>query len=582
MGDWDDPYLTMNYGYQAAIVRALGAVRRAGHGLQGQEAGALVHPLPHGAGRGRGRVRGPHARRRSTSSSRSRRTAQPSSGRACRSSPARHGLGPDLDDDALDDPVEPGDRLPPAVHLRRLPGRRDDGDRRRGARRRGSRQQWAGRSATPVAHVHGRRLEGLRFRHPLYDRDSVGVLADVRHARPGHRRGAHGARATARTTSTPACSTASTSTRRSGRAATSWTTVELFAGQRVFDANPRIEEALARPRPALAPRDVRALVPALLALPQPGDLPRHLAVVHRDGGGRTCARRRSTAVQRRRSGSRRGARSGSTTCSPTGPTGASRASASWGVPIPAVDCATCGEAILTRRAGGAGGGRLRGARRRRVVRAADRGVPARRAGVPDVRRPTTFERERDILDVWFDSGSSHEAVLGVSARTCSWPADLYLEGTDQYRGWFQSSLLVGLGTRGRGAVPRRRSPTASSWTSRAGRCRSRSATRSSRRRSIEKSGAEILRLWASMVDYREEMRVGQEILARVVEAYLQAAQHAADPRGEPLRLRPGDRRGAGRGAAGAGSLRARALRRGRRADRAGLRASTTSRRSSRR
>ena len=57
-----------------------------------------------------------------------------------------------------------------------------------------------------------------------------------------------------------------------------------------------------------------------------------------------------------------------------------------------------------------------------------------------------FERERDILDVWFDSGSSHEAVLARRAEL-TWPADMYLEGTDQYRGWFQSSLLVAIGTR---------------------------------------------------------------------------------------------------------------------------------------
>ena len=59
-----------------------------------------------------------------------------------------------------------------------------------------------------------------------------------------------------------------------------------------------------------------------------------------------------------------------------------------------------------------------------------------------------FERERDILDVWFDSGSSHEACL-AKRPDLTWPADMYLEGTDQYRGWFQSSLLVGVGTRGR-------------------------------------------------------------------------------------------------------------------------------------
>ena len=61
---------------------------------------------------------------------------------------------------------------------------------------------------------------------------------------------------------------------------------------------------------------------------------------------------------------------------------------------------------------------------------------------------TAFEREMNILDVWFDSGSSHEAVLSVRPEL-TWPADIYLEGSDQHRGWFQSSLLVGLGTRGR-------------------------------------------------------------------------------------------------------------------------------------
>ncbi len=55
---------------------------------------------------------------------------------------------------------------------------------------------------------------------------------------------------------------------------------------------------------------------------------------------------------------------------------------------------------------------------------------------------TEFERERDILDVWFDSGSSHEAVLPFRPEL-TWPADVYLEGSDQHRGWFQSSLLVG-------------------------------------------------------------------------------------------------------------------------------------------
>ena len=96
---------------------------------------------------------------------------------------------------------------------------------------------------------------------------------------------------------------------------------------------------------------------------------------------------------------------------------------------------------------------------------------------------------------------------------------MYLEGSDQHRGWFQSSLLVGLGTRGRAAVPRGRSRTASSSTRTAGRCRSRSATRSSRRTSSRRAAPRSSGCGSSMSDYREEMRVGKEILARVVEAY---------------------------------------------------------------
>ncbi len=87
-------------------------------------------------------------------------------------------------------------------------------------------------------------------------------------------------------------------------------------------------------------------------------------------------------------------------------------------------------------------------RRRRVVRAAARGVRARRTGLRVLRRQRRSSARSNILDVWFDSGSSHEAVLPFR-EDHRWPADLYLEGSDQHRGWFHSSLLVGLGTRGR-------------------------------------------------------------------------------------------------------------------------------------
>ena len=130
---------------------------------------------------------------------------------------------------------------------------------------------------------------------------------------------------------------------------------------------------------------------------------------------------------------------------------------------------------------------------------------------------TEFERERDILDVWFDSGSSHEAVLPFRDEL-TWPADMYLEGSDQHRGWFQSSLLVGLGTRGR--PPFREVLTHGFLIDVDGRKMSKSLGNTILPQEvIKESGAETLRLWVAMSDFREELRVGRQILQRVVEAY---------------------------------------------------------------
>ena len=188
----------------------------------------------------------------------------------------------------------------------------------------------------------------------------------------------------------------------------------------------------------------------------------------------------------------------------------------WGVPIPAFSCAGCHEAVLTVDLVNqvASVFEQHGADswyERPVEDFIPKGLACPACGA------TAFERERDILDVWFDSGSSHEAVLGVRAGL-SWPADLYLEGTDQYRGWFQSSLLVGLGTRG--AAPYRAVLTHGMVVDEQGRKMSKSLGNTVEPQEIiAKSGAEILRLWAAMVDFREEVRIGPEILERVVEAY---------------------------------------------------------------
>ena len=130
---------------------------------------------------------------------------------------------------------------------------------------------------------------------------------------------------------------------------------------------------------------------------------------------------------------------------------------------------------------------------------------------------TTFERERDILDVWFDSGCSHEAVL-AKRPDLQWPADLYLEGTDQYRGWFQSSMLVGLGTRDK--APYLGVLTHGFVVDERGRKMSKSLGNTVAPQDVIKnSGADILRMWACASDYADDLRIGAEILKTNVETY---------------------------------------------------------------
>ncbi|MBR4741680.1 MAG: isoleucine--tRNA ligase [Desulfovibrio sp.] len=128
-----------------------------------------------------------------------------------------------------------------------------------------------------------------------------------------------------------------------------------------------------------------------------------------------------------------------------------------------------------------------------------------------------WERETDILDVWFDSGSSWAAVL-QQRKDLSFPADLYLEGSDQHRGWFHSSLLVSQGTRD--VPPYRAVLTHGYVVDGEGRKMSKSVGNVIAPQTlIEKYGAEIVRLWASSVDYREDIRLSEQIVSRLVDAY---------------------------------------------------------------
>jgi isoleucyl-tRNA synthetase len=373
-----------------------------------------------------------------------------------------------------------------------------------------------GRSlGAPVATFPGTAMERLAFKHPLYERTSLGVLADyvtleqgtgAVHTAPGH--GAddfHTGVKYGLEIYAPV-----------GPGGHFLENVELFGGQRVFDANPKIEEALAA-RGRLWHRESfehsyphcwRCHNPVIflatsqwfISMEANGlrtraleaiDKTRWIPAWGRDRIYNMIAFRPDWCISRQRV---------------------------WGVPIPAVTCTGCQTPLLTKELA---------ERAAQVFEKYEWGADAWYESPIDQFIPEgfacpscggrSFERENNILDVWFDSGSSHEAVLPFYDEL-QWPADIYLEGSDQHRGWFHSSLLIGIGTRAR--APFRSVLTHGFTLDVEGQKMSKSRGNTILPEEvINQSGADVLRLWVAMVDYREEVRVSREILARVVEAY---------------------------------------------------------------
>jgi len=130
-----------------------------------------------------------------------------------------------------------------------------------------------------------------------------------------------------------------------------------------------------------------------------------------------------------------------------------------------------------------------------------------------------YEKNRDTLDVWFDSGTTHQTVLrGSHAAETAWPADLYLEGSDQHRGWFHSSLLTSCMLNG--TPPYKALLTHGFTVDGQGRKMSKSLGNTLAPQKIADTlGAEILRLWIASTDYSGELSISDEILKRVVESY---------------------------------------------------------------
>ncbi|HYA49099.1 MAG TPA: isoleucine--tRNA ligase, partial [Burkholderiales bacterium] len=188
---------------------------------------------------------------------------------------------------------------------------------------------------------------------------------------------------------------------------------------------------------------------------------------------------------------------------------------SWGVPIPAFSCRACGGVL-------ADAGIVRhvadifekeGSSAWYIRQAAElvpSGTRCPACGAADL------DKEMNILDVWFESGASQNVLEREPGHR--WPSDLYIEGHDQHRGWFQSSLLIGVGVKGRS--PFETCITHGFILDEQGRAMSKSMGNAIEPGEIiARSGAEILRLWVAMLNYKEDARFGPEIEQRLVEAY---------------------------------------------------------------
>lgn len=188
----------------------------------------------------------------------------------------------------------------------------------------------------------------------------------------------------------------------------------------------------------------------------------------------------------------------------------------WGVPLPIFYCKDCGKELITDESIAATAKlfREKGGSNAWYETDAKDILPE---GTACQCGCTEFTKEKDIMDVWFDSGSSHSGVLEVK-KGLRFPADVYLEGNDQYRGWFQSSLLTSIAAKG--VAPYKTVITHGMIVDQSGDKFSKSKGNGvSPNVIIDQFGADILRLWVVSADYKTDMRISDEILKQLSEAY---------------------------------------------------------------
>ncbi len=357
-------------------------------------------------------------------------------------------------------------------------------------------------------------LEGIRARHPLYDRESVGVLADyvtleagtgLVHTAPGHGREdyetglAYGLEVYS-PVDDRGCFTPE---------------VEFFAGRNVFEANPEVVAKLREVGALMAQEEITHSYPHCWRCKQP--------VIFRATSQWFISMEHNELRQK----SLEAIRHKVEWVPPWGreriygmienrPDWCISRQRAWGVPIIVFHCRDCGRHGLTPRMSE----RVCAVFEQEGADAWFERSVAELLG-PEAKCPhcgsEDLYKETDILDVWFDSGVSQAAVL-EPRPDLRWPADMYLEGSDQHRGWFHSSLLCAMGTRGE--PPYRMVLTHGFVVDGEGRKMSKSLGNViPPKKVIDQYGAEILRLWVAAEDYTDDIRISPEILKQLAEAY---------------------------------------------------------------
>lgn len=362
--------------------------------------------------------------------------------------------------------------------------------------------------------IKGKELEGIRAKHPLYERYSVGILADfvtlddgtgVVHIAPGHGQEDYEVGLEYKLDVYAPVDEKGRFTNEVG---------EKFAGLYVFDANKYVNAELKSVGALLAEGEISHSYPHCWRCKTPivfratnqwffkidhADLRKHsLEEIDKVTWIPSWGRNRIYSMIEHR------------------PDWCVSRQRYWGIPIIVFYCKGCGEPLVSKDV---------------IFHVADlfekhgadiwyeweeskllpNDVQCSKCGKKD------FKKETDILDVWFDSGVSHAAVC-ERHPDLTWPCDLYLEGSDQHRGWFHSALLTAVATRNK--APYRAVLTHGFVVDGEGRKMSKSLGNVIAPEDIiEKHGAEILRLWVSAEDYREDIRISDEILQRLIEAY---------------------------------------------------------------